>query len=130
MGALRGSILIVDDLEFMREELKKILTRAGAEIAGEAENGRDGLYCYIRLNPDLVLLDITMPRMDGLTALKKIKEYDPLARVVMCSALGERKMIIKAIRLGAEEFIVKPFKPERVISAVSTVLDSTGKVWE
>lgn len=128
MGSLRGNILIVDDLDFMRRELKRILTLEGAAVAGEAADGRDGFYSYMRLKPDAVLLDIAMPRMDGLTALKKIKEYDPGASVVMCSALGERRMIIQAIRLGAEEFIVKPFQPERVIGAVSSVLRARGKL--
>ena len=115
-------VLIVDDLPFMRTVLRDALKQGGFSVAGEAVNGLDGLRAYLRLKPDAVLLDIAMPVMDGITALKKLVERDPTATVVMCSALGEQEMIIRAIRLGARDFIVKPFAPERVISALRMAL--------
>ena len=111
-------VLVVDDLEFMRDAIRDILEGAGLEIAGEAENGETGVEAYGRLKPDVVLMDITMPVMDGLRALGTIRRDDPEAVVVMCSALGQQEYIIRAIQLGARDFIVKPFRPERVVSAV------------
>ena len=111
-------VLVVDDLEFMRDAIRDILEGAGLEIAGEAENGETGVEAYGRLKPDVVLMDITMPVMDGLRALGTIRRDDPDAVVVMCSALGQQEYIIRAIQLGARDFIVKPFRPERVVSAV------------
>lgn len=114
-------VLVVDDLEFMRRVICDILQKEGYDIIGESTNGVEAVKDYRELNPDLVLLDITMPIMNGLTALKKIKNYDPHAKVIMCSSLGQQKYIIKAIQLGAKDFIVKPFSPERIISAVKRV---------
>jgi two-component system, chemotaxis family, chemotaxis protein CheY len=94
-------------------------------VAAEAENGREGLALYQENRPDLVILDIAMPVMDGISALERLMRRDPSARVIMCSALGEQEMIIRAIRLGAKDFIVKPFQPERIISAVRKVLRLT-----
>ncbi len=115
-------ILIVDDAAFMRMMLKDILTKNGYEVVGEAENGNKAVEKYVELKPDLVTMDITMPEMDGIAALKAIKENDSAAKVVMCSAMGQQSMVIEAIQSGARDFIVKPFQPDRVIEAVKKVI--------
>ena len=115
-------VLIVDDLEFMRTLLTDIVTDAGMEVPGVAEDGRQGLRAYVAYSPDIVLLDIAMPEMDGLTTLERLKYIDPHARVIMCSALGEQAMIVRAIQLGARDFVVKPFQPERVVNAITRVM--------
>ena len=115
-------VLIVDDLPFMRKVLRDALTEGGFAVAAEAENGREGLALYQENRPDLVILDIAMPVMDGISALERLMRRDPSAAVIMCSALGEQEMIIRAIRLGAKDFIVKPFQPERVVSAARKAL--------
>lgn len=117
-----AKVLIVDDLPFMRKAIRDVVLGAGFVVAGEAENGRDGLLLYAEKRPDVVLLDIAMPVMDGITALARLIRYDPAARVIMCSALGEQEMIVRAIQLGARDFIVKPFQPERIVSAVEKTL--------
>jgi two-component system chemotaxis response regulator CheY len=111
-------ILIVDDAAFMRMMLKDILAKNGYEIAGEAPNGLLAIERYKETHPDLVTMDITMPEMDGITAVKEIRKFDPDARIVMCSAMGQQAMVIEAIQAGARDFIVKPFQPERVLEAV------------
>ena len=116
------SILIVDDAAFMRMMLRDIITKNGMEVAGEAENGAIAIEKYKEVKPDLVTMDITMPEMDGITALKGILEADSSARVVMCSAMGQQAMVIEAIQAGAKDFIVKPFKPDRVIDAINKSL--------
>lgn len=115
-------ILITDDALFMRVTLKNILTQCGYEIVGEAQNGREAVFMYKQLKPDLVTMDITMPEMDGLSALKEIKTHDPSAIVVMCTAMGQKNTVIEAIEAGARDFIIKPFRPERVVEAVSKLL--------
>src|SRR5262249_54396990 len=115
-GSVR--VLLVDDLEFMRAVLREILEQEGFVVCGEAHNGREALVKYEQLAPDIVLLDITMPEMDGLTALRKLLAGSPDARVVMCSAINEQAMILKAIGLGARDYIVKPFRPARVLRAL------------
>ena len=117
-----ANILLVDDAAFMRMMLKDILTKNGYNVAGEAENGLKAIDKYRELKPDLALMDITMPEMDGLQALKKIKAEWPDAKVVMCSAMGQQAMVIEAIQSGARDFIVKPFQPDRVIEAVRKVI--------
>ncbi len=102
--------------------IKDILTKNGYTVAGEAENGVKAVEKYNEVKPDLVLMDITMPEMDGIEALRKIKEQDPSAVVVMCSAMGQQAMVIESIQAGAKDFIVKPFQPDRVLEAVSKVL--------
>lgn len=119
-------VLVVDDLAFMRDALKEILTSGGFEVVGEAENGEVGVRRFQTLLPDAVLLDITMPVMDGLTALREIRRLDPKAVVVMCSALGQQKHIIRAIHLGASDFVVKPFRPERIVSAIGKAVRRRG----
>jgi two-component system chemotaxis response regulator CheY len=121
MGA---SILIADDLSFMRMIQKEILTERGYIIAGEASDGIEAVEKYKNLRPDLVLLDITMPNMNGLEAMRKIFAFDPKARVIMCSALGQQNLIVDAIKAGVKDFIVKPFKPARVLSAIEKALRS------
>jgi two-component system chemotaxis response regulator CheY len=116
------SVLIADDAAFMRMMIKNILTDAGYEIVGEAENGAVAVTKYRELKPDLTTMDITMPEMDGLAALKEIRGQDPEARVVMCSALGQRSVVVESFESGARDFIVKPFQPDRVLSAVEKAL--------
>ena len=116
------NILICDDAAFMRMMIKDILTKNGYNVAGEAENGAKAVEKYAELKPDLVLMDITMPEMDGIEALKKIKASDPSAAVIMCSAMGQQAMVIESIQSGAKDFIVKPFQADRVIEAVQKVV--------
>lgn len=111
-------VLIVDDAAFMRMMLRDILVRGGYEIVGEAENGLKAVELYQELEPDLVTMDITMPEMDGISSLKKIREVDPEAVVIMCSAMGQQALVIDAIQAGAKDFIVKPFQPDRVLEAI------------
>ncbi len=117
-----NSVLIVDDAAFMRMMLKDILTKNGFEVAGEAENGAIAVEKYKELKPDLVTMDITMPEMDGITAVKEIMKIDSRAKIVMCSAMGQQAMVIDAIQAGARDFIVKPFQPERVLEAIQKAL--------
>ena len=116
------NILICDDAAFMRMMIKDILTKNGYNVCGEAENGLKAVEKYNELKPDLVLMDITMPEMDGIQALKGIKAIDPSANVIMCSAMGQQAMVIEAIQSGAKDFIVKPFQAERVLEAVKKVV--------
>ena len=111
-------VLIVDDLSFMREAIRDILENEGIVVAGEASDGAAGIEAYMNLHPDVVLMDITMPVMDGLHSLKGIRQRDRDAVVVMCSALGQQEYVIRAIQLGARDFIVKPFRAERIVNAV------------
>ena len=115
---MKSGVLIVDDLYFIRISIREILEKEKLPVAGEAENGLEALRFYEERKPDIVLLDITMPLMDGLTALKALKSKYPDAKVVMCSALGQQEYIIKAIQLGASDFVIKPFKPERLINSI------------
>lgn len=115
-------ILIVDDAAFMRMMIKDILTKNGFEVVGEAENGAVAVEKYKSLKPSLVVMDITMPEMDGIEAVRRIKEIDPDARIIMCSAMGQQAMVIDAIQAGARDFIVKPFQPDRVVEAVKKAL--------
>ena len=117
-----AKVMICDDAAFMRMMIKDILTKNGYEIAAEAENGQKAVEKYPEAKPDLVLMDITMPEMDGIQALKKIKEQDPGATVIMCSAMGQQAMVIESIQSGAKDFIVKPFQADRVIEAVQKVV--------
>lgn len=116
------NVLICDDAAFMRMMIKDILSKNGYNVVGEAENGVKACEKFAELSPDLVLMDITMPEMDGIAALKKIKASDPSAVVIMCSAMGQQAMVIESIQAGARDFIVKPFQAERVIEAVKKVI--------
>jgi two-component system chemotaxis response regulator CheY len=124
MGKIR--VLIIDDLPFMRAAIRAALEEAGMEVAAEAENGRDGIFLYMQTRPDIVLLDIVMPVMDGITALQKLIRQYPEARIIMCSALGEQALIVRAIQLGARDFIVKPFQPHRIVSAIGKVIKNSS----
>ncbi|KZL90354.1 response regulator [Clostridium magnum] len=115
-------VLIVDDAAFMRLTLKTILEKNGFEVIGEAENGAVGIEKYKELKPDLVTMDITMPEMDGIEALKEIKNIDPKSKVIMISAVGQEANVRKSIVLGAKSFIVKPFKNEHVIKTLTKIL--------
>ena len=119
------NVLIVDDLTFIKIVLRDIIEKAGFRVVGEASNGEQAITMYQDTRPDVVLMDITMPGMDGLTALKRIREIDAAARVIICSALGQQQLIVQAIQLGAKDFIVKPFQPPRVVSALKKALDIT-----
>lgn len=111
-------VLVVDDLPFMRKAVREAIESAHMQCVGEASNGREALTLYQSVTPDVVVLDITMPKMDGIEALERLMSLDPRACVVMCSAIDEEAMIIRAIQLGAKDFVVKPFRPSRVTSAV------------
>ncbi len=119
---MANGVMIVDDAAFMRMMLKDILTKNGFNVVGEAENGAVAIEKYSELNPDLVLMDITMPEVDGIQAVKGIKAKDPNASIIMCSAMGQQAMVVESIQAGARDFIVKPFEPERVVEAIKKVL--------
>ena len=117
-------IMIVDDAAFMRMMLKNILTKGGYEICDEAQDGVQAVEKFVSNNPDLTIMDITMPNMDGIEALKKIKEINAGAKVVMCSAMGQEAMVVEAIKSGAMDFIVKPFQGDRLLAAIARVMPS------
>ena len=117
-----AKILIVDDAKFMRMTLSNILMKGEHEIVGEGENGKDAIRLYRELKPDLVTMDITMPEMNGIDAVREIKKEFSDAKVIMCSAMGQQKMVVEAIEAGAKDFIVKPFDESRVINAINRVL--------
>ena len=115
-------ILLVDDAAFMRKMIKDTLSKSGYTDLYEAVDGADAVEKYTELHPDLVIMDITMPNMDGLEALKAIRAKDGNANIVMCSAMGQESMVMEAVRSGAKDFIVKPFKADRVLKTVNTIL--------
>ena len=115
-------VLVVDDAAFMRMMLKDILTKNGYEVAGEAENGLVAVEKFSETNPDLIIMDITMPEMDGLTAVKEIKNKNSSANVIMCSAMGQQNMVVESIQAGAKDFVVKPFQADRVLDAVKKAI--------
>lgn len=115
-------VLIVDDTKFMRDILKNILKKKELEVIGEAANGKEAVLKYQELKPDLVTMDIIMPEMDGIEAVKKIMQIDPSARILMCSAMGQQALVIEAIQSGAKDFVIKPFQPARVLEAVDRAM--------
>lgn len=115
-------VLIVDDAAFMRMMIKDILSKNDFEVVGEAANGQEAVEKYKELKPELTTMDITMPEMDGISAVKAIKGFDPAAKIIMCSAMGQQAMVIEAIQAGAKDFIVKPFQPDRVVEAMRKAL--------
>ena len=115
-------VLVVDDAAFMRMSIKVMLEKNGYVVVGEAENGLVGIEKYKELKPDIVTMDITMPELDGIQAVKKIKAEDSSANIIMCSAMGQQAMVIESIQSGAKDFIVKPFQAERVLEAVKKVV--------
>lgn len=118
-----AKILIVDDAKFMRITLSNILSKANHEIVGEAENGREAVELFREKMPDLVTMDITMPEVTGIEAVKEIRKEFPDAKIIMCSAMGQQKMVVEAIEAGAKDFIIKPFDEHRVLDAVNRVLN-------
>ena len=115
-------VLVVDDAAFMRKMVTDALAGGGHEVVGEAGNGVEAVQQYQALRPDATTLDITMPEKDGLSALKEIVQLDPNARVIMCSALGQESKVLESIKLGAKDFVVKPFQADRVLEAVAKAL--------
>jgi two-component system chemotaxis response regulator CheY len=115
-------VLVVDDAAFMRKMVSDALTGGGHEIVGEAANGAEAVQRFQELRPDVMTLDITMPEKDGLSALREIIAVDPGAKVVMCSALGQESKVLESIKLGAKDFVVKPFQADRVVSAIEKAL--------
>jgi len=115
-------ILIVDDNAFMRSTIKGVLTQAGFDIAAEAADGAEAVDTYATSKPDLVTMDITMPNMDGVEALKELLKRDPGAKVVMVSAMGQESLVVEAVTAGAIDFVIKPFEPERVVDAINKAL--------
>jgi two-component system chemotaxis response regulator CheY len=113
-----NGVLIVDDAAFMRMMIKEILSRNDVPVAGEAENGAVAVKRYVELKPDLVIMDITMPEMSGIEALRQIRQIDGSAKVIICSALGQQDMVVEAIQYGARDFIVKPFQENRLVQAI------------
>jgi two-component system chemotaxis response regulator CheY len=119
---LSHTVLICDDAAFMRSMLSDILTQANFEVVGEAQTGVEAVEKYRQLRPDLITIDILMPDQSGIDAVKEIVQFDPDARVLMCSALGQQSLVVAAIQAGARDFVVKPFQPSRVLEAVERVL--------
>jgi two-component system chemotaxis response regulator CheY len=115
-------VLVVDDAAFMRKLLTDALTSGGHEVVGQAGNGNEAVAQWQALRPELTTLDITMPEKDGLQALSEIMAIDPSAKVIMCSALGQEGKVLEAVKLGAKDFVVKPFQPPRVLEAVDKAL--------
>ena len=115
------SVLVVDDAAFMRLAIKNVLEKSGFKVVADAKNGREGIDKYIEFRPDIVTMDITMPDMTGIDALKKIMEFDPAAKVVMISAMGQERMVKEAIISGAKNFIVKPYKEEHITQTLQKV---------
>lgn len=119
---MNNTVLVCDDAVFMRAMIGDILTQAGLEVVGEADSGAQAVEKYKQLKPDLVTMDIIMPEMGGIDAVKEITNFDPHARVLMCSAMGQQALVAEAIQAGAKDFVVKPFQPSRVLEAVQRVL--------
>lgn len=121
---MNSTVLIVDDLAFMRTAIRDILENNGISVIAEAENGRDGVRALSAYKPDIVILDITMPIMDGLTALEYMRKVNPNSKVIMCSSIGQQQAVIRSIQLGAKDFVVKPFTPSRLLSAIRRAMGS------
>ena len=119
---MNHTVLICDDAIFMRTMVRDILTQAGFEVIGEAETGVQAVEKYQQLRPDLVTMDIVMPDMGGIDAVRQICKTDPNARILMCSAMSQQALVVEAIQAGAKDFVVKPFQPSRVLEAVQRVL--------
>lgn len=114
-------ILIVDDAAFMRMMLRDILTKNGFEVVGEAKDGLEAVEQYNKLRPDLVTMDVTMPNMDGVQAVKAIRQLDPNAKIIMCSAMGQKSVVMDSVLAGAKDFIIKPFQTEKVLEAIEKI---------
>ena len=116
-------VLITDDAAFMRATLRNLLEKEGFVVAGEAANGEEAVRLYQELKPDIVTMDITMPVMNGIDAIKEIMKIDPNAKIIVCSAMGQKPMVIEALQAGAKDFLVKPFEPARVVQALKRALE-------
>lgn len=114
-------VLIVDDASFMRMAIKDIITKAGHEVVAEANNGNAAVNKYKEVKPDIVTMDITMPEMNGIEAVKAIRQFDPEANIIMCSAMGQQAMVVDAVKAGAKDFIVKPFDKDKVLASLQKV---------
>jgi two-component system chemotaxis response regulator CheY len=121
-GTLSNTVLVCDDAVFMRTLLSDILSQSGFEVIGEAETGVQAIERYKQLRPDLVTMDIVMPDMGGIDAVREITKFDAEARILMCSAMGQQALVVEAIQAGAKDFVVKPFQPSRVLEAVQRVM--------
>ncbi|GAB6098127.1 chemotaxis protein CheY [Halanaerocella petrolearia] len=116
------SVLVVDDAQFMRTMLTKLIEENGYEVAGEAVNGEEAVQKYQDLAPDLVTMDITMPKMDGIEAIREIMKLNSDAKIIVCSAMGQKPMVVESLEAGAKDFVVKPIKPEKVKEALDNLL--------
>ena len=121
--AKKATILIVDDAQFMRNILKKIFTSGGYDVVAEADNADDGVKAYVKSQPDLVTMDICMPNKSGIEAIKDITKVDDKAKILVCSALGQELLVMEAIQAGAKDFIVKPFKKDKILETIQKVLE-------
>lgn len=115
------TVLITDDTAFMRMTLRNVIEKNGYEVVGEAADGEQAVELYKELRPDMVTMDITMPKMDGITAIKEIMKIDPDAKIIVCSAMGQKPMVIEALSAGAKDFLVKPFDAERVVESLRKI---------
>jgi len=113
-----STVLVVDDAAFMRQAISGMLVEAGFQVVGEAVNGKEAIEQYLKLNPDIVTMDVTMPIMSGLEATKEIIKEDPNAKICMVSALGQQKLILQALKYGAKDFVIKPFERERLAATI------------
>lgn len=120
---MKGRVLVADDAAFMRQMIREILEAEGLEVVGEAVDGVEAVDAFVKLRPDLVTMDIVMPRCSGIDAVKGILKHDATANVVMCSALGQETLVMEALQAGAKDFIVKPFKPDSVVATLAKVLE-------
>jgi len=115
---MNPTVLVVDDIGMMRSIIRETLQDEGIKVVAEAANGREALQIYSKIRPNIVVMDITMPVMNGIEALRRIRAFDPGAKIIMCSSMSQQRYIVKSIQLGARDFIVKPFKKNRIVSAV------------
>jgi two-component system chemotaxis response regulator CheY len=121
-NSVNRRVLIVDDAVVMRMMIKGILVKSGFDVVGEAQNGVEAVEKYVELRPDLVTMDVVMPEMDGIAAVKQILAHDPNARIVMCTSMGQQALVVEAIQAGAKSFITKPFQPPKIVEMLNKVL--------
>lgn len=126
---MKAKILIAEDSAYMRSILKDLLLRNGYDVTGEAENGREALELYEKLKPDIVTLDIMMPEMSGIQALKELKESYPDSRVLMSASMGQQNLVVEAIRAGASDFFIKPVQAEKVVEAIERALHQRHNIF-
>jgi two-component system chemotaxis response regulator CheY len=124
---MKGRVLLADDALFMREMIREIIEPDGFEVIGEATDGIEAVEQFRRLQPDIVTMDIVMPRLSGIDAVERIVQLDPSAKIIMCSALGQEALVMEALKAGAKDFVVKPFKPEDVLGTLNKVLEKEGE---